>query len=331
MGVRSAFLFSATQLGSAFSGLIGAGIQSGLDGARGYKSWQWMFLIEGSITMAVALCSAVILPDWPSTTRWLTPTERAVAEWRLIQDAGQVDEDDSHWTTGFKLAFRDYRLYIFAFIFFCIQVASATSNFFPTVVGTLGFNRVNTLLLTVPPYMVAMVVSIVNNWSADRLSNSSFHVMWPLAFAIVGFVVAAASLNTGARYFAMVIMIAGGHGANAVVLAWTQKTLLRPRIKRASAVAFVNAFGNISQVWTAYLYADETAPRYALAMSVNAVMALLAILGALVMRIILQRANKKLESGASVDDIMKGSAGAEIAGVTEEERIARKEGFRYIT
>jgi sugar phosphate permease len=248
MGVRSAILFSATQLGSAFSGLIGAGIQSGLNGARGKPSWRWMFIIEGSITVFVALCAFWALPDWPSTTKWLTPTERAVAEWRLIDDAGQVDEDHAHWSTGFKLAFKDYRLYLFAFIFFCIQVASATSNFFPTVVGTLGFNRVDTLLLTVPPYFVAMCTSIFNNWSADRRQNSSFHVMWPLAFAIVGFVVAAASLNTGARYFAMVIMIAGGHGANAVLLAWTQKTLLRPRVKRASAVAFVNAFGNISQV-----------------------------------------------------------------------------------
>ena len=44
------------------------------------------------------------------------------------------------------------------------------------------------------------------------------------------------------------LMVGGGHGANAVVLAWTQKTMLRPRIKRAAAVAFVNAFGNVSQV-----------------------------------------------------------------------------------
>lgn len=188
------------------------------------------------------------MPDWPSTTKWLSPTERAVAEWRLIKDAGQVDEDDEAWSYGFKMAFTDWRLYIFAFIFLCIQVASATSNFFPSIVQTLGFNRVDTLLLTVPPYMVALVLSIGNNWSADRLRNSSFHIMWPLAAAIVGFVVAAASLNTGARYFAMILMVAGGHGSNAVTLAWTQKTLLRPRIKRAAAVAFVNAIGNTSQV-----------------------------------------------------------------------------------
>lgn len=248
MGVRSAFLFSGSQLGSAFSGLIAAGIQDGLNGARGLESWRWIFLIEGSITVFIALCAFFILPDYPSNTRWLSPVERAVAEWRLVSDSGQIDEDNAGWKYGFKRALTDWRLYIFALIFLCIQVASATSNFFPSVVETLGFNRVDTLLLTVPPYMVALVMSILNNRSADQLRNSSFHVCWPLVVAICGFVIGAASTNLGARYFAMILMVAGGHGANAVLLAWTQKTMLRPRVKRAASVAFVNAIGNLSQV-----------------------------------------------------------------------------------
>jgi len=246
--VRSAILFSGSQLGSAFSGLIAAGIQGGMDGVRGLEAWRWIFIIEGSLTIFIAFCAAFILPDWPSNTRWLSPKERAVAEWRLISDAGQVDEDDGNWSYGFKRAFSDWRLYIFALTFLFIQVASATSNFFPAVVETLGFGRVNTLLLTVPPYIVSLTATIINNWSADRLENSSFHVMWPLATAVVGFVIAAASINTGARYFAMILMVAGGHGANAVLVAWTQKTMLRPRIKRAASVAFVNAIGNCAQV-----------------------------------------------------------------------------------
>lgn len=39
--------------------------------------------------------------------------------------------------------------------------------------------------------------------------------MWPLALAIVDFV------------FALILMVGGGHGANAFVLAWAQKTVLR--------------------------------------------------------------------------------------------------------
>lgn len=246
--MRSAVLFSGSQLGSAFSGLIAAGIQDGMDGARGLEAWRWIFIIEGSVTIFIAICAAFILPDWPSNTRWLSPKERAVAEWRLISDAGQIDEDDGKWSYGFKRAFADWRLYVFALTFLFIQVASATSNFFPAVVETLNFGRVKTLLLTVPPYIVSLTMTIINNWSADKLQNSSFHVIWPLVTAIAGFVIAAASINTGARYFAMILMVAGGHGANAVLVAWTQKTMLRPRIKRAASVAFVNAFGNCAQV-----------------------------------------------------------------------------------
>ncbi|RDW64563.1 uncharacterized protein DSM5745_09974 [Aspergillus mulundensis] len=331
MGVRSAFLFSGSQLGSAFSGLIGAGITGGLDGARGLESWRWIFIIEGSATVLIAIFALFILPNYPSNTSWLSPEERAVAEWRLISDAGQVDEDNEDWSYGFKMAFKDWRLYVFALTFLCIQVASATSNFFPTVVKTLGFNTVNTLLLTVPPYMLGLVVSIANNWSADRFQNSSFHAIGPMVAAIIGFVVAAATLNTGARYFAMVLMVAGGHGSNAVVLAWTQKTMLRPRIKRASAVAFVNAFGNLAQIFSSYFYPDSSAPRYVIAMAANSAFSLAVIVLALCMRFILLRANKRLERGeTTVSEEMRGQSQMEIAGLSEEERVARREGFRYI-
>jgi len=67
-------------------------------------------------------------------------------------------------------------------------------------------------------------------------------------------------------------------------------------------------------------------------MSVNAAFALIAIITTLFLRVVLQRANKKLEQGqAGVADVLKGESEAAIAGVTEEERIVRKEGFRFIT
>lgn len=78
--------------------------------------------------------------------------------------------------------------------------------------------------------------------------------MAPMAIAIVGFVVGAASSDTGARYFAMFLMIIGGHGSNAVTIAWASKTMIRPRVKRAAMVAFVNAFGNCAQVRIASFY-----------------------------------------------------------------------------
>lgn len=50
LGVRCAFLYSGSQVGSAVSGLIAAGIKSGLDGARGLRAWRWIFVSARALT-----------------------------------------------------------------------------------------------------------------------------------------------------------------------------------------------------------------------------------------------------------------------------------------
>lgn len=144
-----------------------------------------------------------------------------------------------------------------AHLLFRLDVVLRTCNnkypeLLPPVVATLGFNRVDSLLLTVPPYILGVIVTVGNNLSADYFRNSSYHVMWPPTVAIVGYIIAITTLNTGARYLSMCLMIAGGHGANAVIMAWSQKTMLRPRIKRSAVAAFVNASGNTAQVSATY-------------------------------------------------------------------------------
>lgn len=91
-------------------------------------------IIEGSITVVVAILALFVLPDFPTNTKWLSPKEAAVAEWRLIKDAaGQIDEDDATWSSGFKAAFTDWRTYIFAAIFHCVLVLTSVQNFFVSV------------------------------------------------------------------------------------------------------------------------------------------------------------------------------------------------------
>ncbi len=235
--------------GSASSGLIAAGITSALEGVGGLEAWRWLFITGGAATILIAILAFWALPDFTSTTRWLSPEERAVAEWRIILDAGQVDEDDeADWKETLKLVATDWRVYIFACMHLLMGLASSTINFFPSIVKTLGYPRIKTLLLTAPPYLIGIGLGTFNSWSSDRKQNCSYHIVWPLAAAIIGFTVSAASTNTGSRYFAMTIMIAAEHGANAILLAWVPKTMIRPQKKRAVALAFISATGSVSQV-----------------------------------------------------------------------------------
>ena len=111
-------------------------------------------LQEGVITIAVAIVAGLVLPDYPHTTRWLTEEERAFAAWRLLSDINEVDERHSKsiWA-GVKLAVKDYRLYIFI-LFQHISLLSQTFQyFFPSIVGTLGYGRIETLWLTAPVWV----------------------------------------------------------------------------------------------------------------------------------------------------------------------------------
>lgn len=54
LSLRMAIFYSGSLISGAFGNLIAAGILNGLNGAHGYKSWQWLYIIEGVLTVFVS-------------------------------------------------------------------------------------------------------------------------------------------------------------------------------------------------------------------------------------------------------------------------------------
>lgn len=54
LSLRMAIFYSGSLVSGAFGNLIAAGILNGLAGQRGYGAWQWLYIIEGSITIFVS-------------------------------------------------------------------------------------------------------------------------------------------------------------------------------------------------------------------------------------------------------------------------------------
>lgn len=85
--------------------------------------------------------------------------------------------------------------------------AASITAFFPSVVGTLNYPPVTTLLLTSPPYVLGIITTCINAWHADRTGERFFHITIPLCVAMASFILAAATTNTAARYVAIMIMV----------------------------------------------------------------------------------------------------------------------------
>ncbi|KAK0728661.1 major facilitator superfamily domain-containing protein [Lasiosphaeria miniovina] len=312
LGFRTAVLYSGALISGAFSGFISAGVTWGMDGTRGLGAWQWLFIIEGVATVFIAFGAFFVLPNFPRTTTWLTEEERILAVWRLDEDIGEDDwtgsSDQTFWQ-GAKLAFLDPKIYVLMLLLFCIVASGTVTNFFPTVVNTIGYSSVVSLLLTTPPYVLAVIVTYANAAHADRTGERYWHIAIPMWVAIIAYIIAATTTATGPRYFSMMLMVPSVYSGFVVALAWISNTMPRPPAKRAAALAFINAVSNCSSIYASYLYPTSAGPHYTTAMVVNCVTAAIAVCAATVMRFILVGLNRKLAAGVFVDGAINSRPG----------------------
>jgi MFS family permease len=66
---RTAVLLEVESIASMFSGYLQAGLHSSMNGTAGLAGWQWLFIMDGVISIPIALWGFFGLPDMPHNTR----------------------------------------------------------------------------------------------------------------------------------------------------------------------------------------------------------------------------------------------------------------------
>jgi hypothetical protein len=241
------------------------------------------------------------VPDYPATTSWLSDEERQIAVLRMAEDASKEDDRaDVSGKEGLKMAFTDPALYMIWIMQLGLNTAAAFTNFFPTIVKTLGYSSTITLLLSAPPYVFAAALGITNSWHSDRVNERWLHVVWPQIFCSIGFIISAITLNTAARYISTFMMMSI-YGSFGCILSWVSSSLPRPSTKRAISYAVVNAGSNLASIYASYFYPASQGPRYWQANVANVAFSGLCITMASLLRFFLARRNKKLEKARDYD------------------------------
>ncbi|EHK48771.1 hypothetical protein TRIATDRAFT_83645 [Trichoderma atroviride IMI 206040] len=309
---RTALLYSGSIISGAFSGLFAAGITQNLDGARGLSAWRWLFIIEGCMTITVAIIACFIIPDLPRTTPWLNDQEKKLAVWRLEADIGEddwVDSNHQSFVTGAKAAFFDYKVWLLLGSVYGSTSAGSITTFFPAVMKGLGKGTVETLLLTTPPYLIGAVMLLINAWHADKTGERYLHITLPSVLAIASFILGVSTTSFAPRYVAMCFVVGSVYSGYVVCLGYISNVIPRPADKRAAAIAMINCISNACSIYTSYFYPDSDAPRYTKAFCINIGMLAMSLCFATILRIALGRENKRLdrEDGANLENPVRNS------------------------
>ena len=107
-----------------------------LDGVGGLRGWQWMFMLEGMLTVVVGAVTWFTLPEAPKDARWLTEAE---AEILTEQAIGATPHTESRLRGNLKTAFGRPFIVILGLIYMLNQITTIGIIFnVPAIVESLN-------------------------------------------------------------------------------------------------------------------------------------------------------------------------------------------------
>ncbi|KAH7366940.1 pantothenate transporter liz1 [Plectosphaerella cucumerina] len=123
---RTALFTASGQVGTMFAGIMMTAIHRGMNGMGNLHGWQWVFLIDGIITLPIAVFGFLYFPDTPDRTKagYLSAEERKMAVARLPPIS-----EDGHNVMPLSVFKRVFMSPVFWIIFFWSPVCAAIEGF----------------------------------------------------------------------------------------------------------------------------------------------------------------------------------------------------------
>ncbi|KAH9480432.1 putative transporter [Psilocybe cubensis] len=214
---RVAIFFGGAALAGAFGGILAYAIGK-MDGVGGRKGWEWIFILEGILTVAIALVAYFIVPTWSHKAKFLTESEKARLFQRLNADSDAALIEKFEWVYV-KQALTDHLVWGYAMLFHGFAfVLYSLSLFLPTIIAGLGFESWQAQLMTVPPNSLAAISIWVTVWFSSKYNARAPFILGAAVVAIIGYIILLTTKTAGAQYVGVLFAAAGVYTGNALLL-----------------------------------------------------------------------------------------------------------------
>ncbi|KAF6748836.1 major facilitator superfamily domain-containing protein [Ephemerocybe angulata] len=255
----AAFYLTGILLGG-FSAPLAYGLQL-IAPAGGLKGWQWIFLVEGLLTVVLGLVTWFFVADFPQKNKFLTEEQTKMILDRVEADRGDsVPDEITPRVVGKHLL--DPFLWSFALMAMSATMPAYAIGFFVVILlQSMGFSIRDTLLLTTPPYVAAAISTFFFAWLSDKTRKRALWLAVQTLMTIVGLMVTGYGKGNGVRYFGLFLTNMGASGSIPGVLAYNANNIVS-HSKRSVSTAVIIAFGGIGGIFATLVYRQKDFPKY---------------------------------------------------------------------
>lgn len=278
-----------------------------LNGKANLAGWRWIFLVQGLITMVLAILAYWLLVDFPdsdrSTWSFLGKAERQWIIARIQRDRG--DSKVAKFNLGqFIRGGADVKIWAYAFIFFnTTTISYALAYTLPLLlVGSMGFTVGQAQCLVAPPYVFAGMVMFASAWIGDRWRFRGPLIVFNMLLCLIGLPIMGWAKSNGVRYFGVFLVTAGANCNVPTVMSF-QANNLRGQWKRAFCSATLVGFGGIGGIAGSLVFREQDKlTGYKPGMYACIACATLNIVLVLICDLAFWRANKAADAGGKVPE-----------------------------
>ncbi|TKX22531.1 MFS transporter-like protein 92 [Elsinoe australis] len=272
--IRLSWFWTVLSACNVLGSLLAAGVLQ-MRGLVGWSGWQWLFLIEGCLTVIVGILSWGIMAPSPSQTKnwfrgkngWFTEHEEKILVNRLLRD--DPSKGDMHNRQAVNLsrlwkAFKDYDLWPLYIVGLTNYIPpNPPQNYLTLILHNLGFSTFQANLLTIPSQFFFGVNLLIISWVSERINErgylSSLSNIWilPWLAALVGL---GASASNWVRYALLTGLLSYPY-CHAILVAWNSRNSNTVRTRAVSA-ALYNMFVQAGNIIGSNIYRENDRPLY---------------------------------------------------------------------
>jgi MFS family permease len=252
--INGAFL-SSLPIGLALGGPIAGLVMSTLHHTAGYAGWQWLFIIEGAVSVALVPVVLKLLPNRLQDASWLADDEKRI----VADDVAQLarEADSHHWTATLSPI-----VLCLTTIYFLVLAGNYGIGFWlPQIIRNSGVaNTMDVGLLSAVPYIFTVFGMLVIGKLSDRAPDRARYLVLCSLLSAAGLAVTALWIKDTVIGLAGMTMVAVGI-LGSIPVFWA---VVARRLSGAAAVvgfAFINSIGNLAGFVSPYaigIITDQT-------------------------------------------------------------------------